>query len=364
MPSDLDEQLEHLRKVPLPVSWEDVQRRAAPNGAAAPLSDPEPDDGPMRFPVAARRARLAPQRRVALLVAAVAIVVTVAVVVLARPYQSPQGTKPAAPTTGELQFDPCRSMHGIPGVMSQTPTECSRAVTDYVLSVLPSGWRVVTSNQNSPGGAGVLSVFLTDDHGNLLALSLITPFPESPPAPFFGNRVSLPASDPRVEAVATLAPGEVRPDERWSARRTDGAGVSATVVYGRDALADPQPLPGSTEFQAFDQLRDLVIDLVIRGPVATNAVFAAPPSIPPSVTSVPNTDPTTRPPYCTGQTPTDASVYVGLSEAGAAELARLRGQIVRVASRDGVGATLTLDARPDRVDVEVSNGVITQACYG
>jgi len=54
-----------------------------------------------------------------------------------------------------------------------------------------------------------------------------------------------------------------------------------------------------------------------------------------------------------------AEVLVGLSEDDATEAAEERGWTIRVVQRDGEDLPATMDLRPDRVNVEVTDGSVT-----
>lgn len=60
-----------------------------------------------------------------------------------------------------------------------------------------------------------------------------------------------------------------------------------------------------------------------------------------------------------GPTEDSAAELVGLDEDEATEAAEDRGWTVRVVRRDGEDLPATLDLRPNRVNVEVTDGVVT-----
>jgi hypothetical protein len=62
--------------------------------------------------------------------------------------------------------------------------------------------------------------------------------------------------------------------------------------------------------------------------------------------------------------PPEAAGLVGLSENQAATTAASKGMDFRVAERDGIEQMLTADYNPDRVNVAVTDGIVTRAWMG
>jgi hypothetical protein len=60
----------------------------------------------------------------------------------------------------------------------------------------------------------------------------------------------------------------------------------------------------------------------------------------------------------------DLQSVVGMTEAEASSAAASAGRECRVMSRDGQSMTVTLDYRPDRVNLVVEGGVVTDATVG
>ena len=97
------------------------------------------------------------------------------------------------------------------------------------------------------------------------------------------------------------------------------------------------------------------------------AETTAPPPTEPQTTVPEPTEPTSTAPPSSGPAdcadePTEESadeLLVGLSEDEATDAAEACGWILRVVRRDGEDLPATLDLRPDRVNVEVTDGEVT-----
>lgn len=142
--------------------------------------------------------------------------------------------------------------------------------------------------------------------------------------------------------------------------RYEGGAPAGQISLGEIAITEMGCLDAEDWFELLDVLR--VVDTIelddefvtLAGPDGSSVLLGRSEPTPPPETGDPG------PP----SSPAIDPVFIGLSEADAAAVADERGVEFRVASRDGESLALTTDYLPNRVNVDLVDGVVVGGWLG